>query len=347
MRRSTPKAGPGRRAERAREAAPLVAVTMGDPAGVGPEVALRAVCDPRVRAVSRPVLVGDSVLLGELAGRLGLVLDLAAVDTGGLRRPLRLGRPSRAGGLAAAAAIEEAVRLCAAGTVAGMVTAPVSKQSLALAGLGLVGHTELIASLTRTRRYAMMMKNGGLRVVLATTHLPLAAVAAALRAGDLAAKIRLTYHYLVRYAAAGRPRIAVCGLNPHAGEAGRLGREEIAVIGPAVRRARRAGIQVEGPLPADSVFRPGEIESYDAVVAMYHDQGIIPVKMGEPGGVVNITLGVPLVRTSPGHGTAFDIAGQGVASCESMVSALVECAEMAAADARTRRRRKEPRRDDR
>ena len=337
---------------------PLVAVTMGDPAGVGPEVALKAASEARVRAAARPVLIGDARLLDRLARRLGLRVVLVpvapgrealagigsrgvvpVVDTGVLRRAPVLGRASRAGGLAAARAIRTAVRLCLAGKVGGMVTAPVSKQSLALAGEGLVGHTELIAGLAGCRRYAMMMKSGGLRVVLATTHVPLAEVACLIKTADLVAKIELAAEYLTRYAGLRRPRIAVCGLNPHAGEGGRLGREERLVIRPGVVRAARAGIRVEGPLSADSLFRPDAAGRYDAVVAMYHDQGIIPVKMGDAGGVVNVTLGIPLVRTSPGHGTAFDIAGRGVASSESMVAAVLECAAMAGAGSGGRRRR--------
>jgi 4-hydroxythreonine-4-phosphate dehydrogenase len=345
--------------------AALVAITMGDPGGVGPEVALKAACDPRVRAASGPVLVGDAAFLSRLARRLGLRVRLVSIapgrgplevasgagwlpviDTGGLRRAPAVGRPGRVGGLAAVGAIREAVRLCLVGRVGGIVTAPVSKQSFALAGQGLVGHTELIAGLTRTKRYAMMMKNRDLRVVLATTHVPLAEVASRITAADLVVKLRLTHQYLTRYAGLRRPRIAVCGLNPHAGEGGKLGREERLVIGPAVMRARRAGIAVEGPLPADSLFGSAGIARYDAVVAMYHDQGIIPVKMGDPGGVVNVTLGIPLVRTSPGHGTAFDIAGQGVASSESMVAAVLECAAMAVASVPGRRRRDKERRSD-
>jgi 4-hydroxythreonine-4-phosphate dehydrogenase len=343
----------------------LVAITMGDAAGVGPEVALKAACDPGVRAASRPVLVGDAAFLAGLAARLGLQVRLVSVaaergaiegasgpgwlpvvDTGGLRRAPAVGKPGRVAGLAAVRAIRAAVGLCLAEVVGGMVTAPVSKQSFALAGEGLIGHTELVAGLARSKCYAMMMKNRDLRVVLATTHVALADVAARIKTADLVTKFRLTHRYLTRYARLRRPRIAVCGLNPHAGEGGKLGREELSVIRPAVMRARRDGIAVAGPFPADSLFRPDEIGRYDAVVAMYHDQGIIPVKMGHPGGVINVTLGLPLVRTSPGHGTAFDIAGRGVASSESMVAAVLECAAMAGASAGGRRRRDKERRED-
>jgi 4-hydroxythreonine-4-phosphate dehydrogenase len=345
---------------------PAIGMTMGDPGGIGPEVALKAACDPRVRAVALPVIVGDGCLVRRIAGQLGFRIDfipahvpaqgisraflasgwrsgrgspgffviINTAESGrsvGRGRPVPIGKPSKRGGLAAGRAIEEAVRLSISGMLDGMVTAPVSKQSLSLAGYGMIGHTELVAKLTKTKHYAMMMKSGPLRVVLATTHVPLSKVAASLTSRDLVEKMKLTYEYLVWYTWLKRPRIAVCGLNPHAGEGGMLGKEERSTIAPAVRRAAQLGIRVEGPLSADSVFRPDQIGRYDAVVAMYHDQGIIPIKMDDPGGVVNITLGIPIVRTSPGHGTAFDIAGKGVASEESMVTAAIECAEMAKA----------------
>jgi 4-hydroxythreonine-4-phosphate dehydrogenase len=337
---------------------PSVGITIGDPGGIGPEVALKAAFDPRVRACARPVIVGDSGIVRRVAADLGMRMEIGPAENrcrassqvllGSCRRDRRsprealtivhtpvggrrfpVGKPSRVGGLAAGRAIEEAAALAGSRVLDGVVTAPVSKQSLSLAGYGMIGHTELLAELTGARHCAMMMKSDRLRVVLATTHVPLAKVAAGLRSKDLVEKIKLTYEYLVWYAWLKRPRIAVCGLNPHAGEGGMLGREERQIIAPAVHRARRLGLNVEGPLSADTVFRPGHEGRYDAIVAMYHDQGIIPVKMSDPGKVVNVTLGLPFARTSPGHGTAFDIAGKKVASAESMVTAAIECAEMA------------------
>lgn len=336
---------------------PLIAITMGDPGGIGPEVALKAICDPRVRAAVLPVVLGDPGLAKSTAGRLGLPIDFTTsggrgriarrvifarvrrgrgepcenfmiIGPSAQRRAAPVGKPSRLGGQAAGRAVEEAVKIATSNVWGGMVTAPVSKQSLALAGYGMIGHTELIAKLTETRHYAMMMKNGPLCVVLATTHVPLVRVASRLTSRDLAEKIKLTHEYLTRYTQLRQPLIAVCGLNPHAGEGGMLGKEERSLIAPAVRRSRQRGIRAEGPLSADSVFRPDHIGRYNAVVAMYHDQGIIPIKMGDPGGVINVTLGLPIVRTSPGHGTAFDIAGKGVASAESMVEAILECGRM-------------------
>jgi 4-hydroxythreonine-4-phosphate dehydrogenase len=295
-----------------------IAITMGDPGGIGPEVAIKAACDPRVIRACEPVVIGDSAVLERAAG--------------GPERTGRAGRssaPTRTGGAAAGRAIEEAVRLALAGEVAGVVTAPVSKQSLALAGYGMVGHTEIIAGLTGARRYAMMMTSPRMRVVFVTTHLPLEEVARTLSARAVLEKIVLARDYLRRFEGARSPRIAVCGLNPHCGEGGALSGEERRVIEPAIRKARRAGIRAAGPYPAEVVFGERVAGGFAAIVAMYHDQGMIPIKMREPEEVVNITIGLPIVRTSPGHGTAFDIAGKGVADPRSMIRATLECVRLA------------------
>jgi 4-hydroxythreonine-4-phosphate dehydrogenase len=209
--------------------------------------------------------------------------------------------------------------------VAGIVTAPVSKESFAHAGYGMVGHTEILARLTGTRDYAMMLMNGGLRVVFATTHVAHAKAAARLTRPVLLRKLRIAHKYLGLYMGIADPRIGVACLNPHCGESGRLGREERDLIEPAVRAAREEGISVAGPFAADSIYRPTIADGLDAIIAMYHDQGMIPLKLKGHGDVVNITLGIPVVRTSPGHGTAFDIAGTGKASARSMTGAVLEC----------------------
>jgi 4-hydroxythreonine-4-phosphate dehydrogenase len=292
-----------------------IAITLGDPAGIGPEVAIRAAGDPRVIRACTPVIVGDRGVI-ERAVR-------------GPRSARVMGRPSKAGGASAGRAIEEAVRMALGGEVGGLVTAPVSKQSLALAGYGMVGHTEIIGGLTKARRYAMMMVSPRMRVVLATTHLPLERVGQSLTARGVFDKIAAAWDHLRRFEGLRRPRIAVCGLNPHCGEGGALGAEELRVIEPAIRNARQAGIDATGPYPAEVVFGEGLAGSFAAIVAMYHDQGMIPIKIREPGEVVNVTIGLPIVRTSPGHGTAFDIAGKGVADATSMTRAILECARLA------------------
>jgi 4-hydroxythreonine-4-phosphate dehydrogenase len=215
-----------------------------------------------------------------------------------------------------------------------MVTAPVSKESLALAGYGMAGHTEMLARLTRTRLYAMMLVRKDLRVIFATTHVPISAVADRIRRKDLVDKFALGSEYLRTYMGIRRPRMGVCCLNPHCGEGGMLGREEKKIIIPAIESARSKGINVEGPYPADSIFGKNLAPGFDAIVAMYHDQGMIPLKMIRQEELVNITLGLPIVRTSPGHGTAFDIAGRSVAGrrvadCRGMISAALECARIA------------------
>jgi 4-hydroxythreonine-4-phosphate dehydrogenase len=242
-----------------------------------------------------------------------------------------LGRPSKQGGAAAGRAIEDATKLAMAGEVDGIVTAPISKESLAYAGYGAIGHTELLARLTGTKRCAMMMINGNLRVVFATTHLPLAEVAGSITVEGLVEKLVLAEKYLRLYMGLEDVVMGVCCLNPHCGEGGQLGSEELTVIEPALVRARKKGLEVHGPYPADSIFRSTEARSFDAILAMYHDQGMVAVKQGDHDRVVNITLGLPFVRTSPGHGTAFDLIGhQGRASEQSMLNAILVCARIAA-----------------
>jgi 4-hydroxythreonine-4-phosphate dehydrogenase len=326
-----------------RSAKPDIALTMGDPGGIGPEIALRAAAEPAVRRILNPVLVGDIDYLDAFASRMGLVVapycggvagrrgaaDITVADAGGIAGKVTLGRPTRQGGRAAGAAVELAVDLAASGEVAGIVTAPVSKESLALAGYGMVGHTEMLAGLTGTRRYAMMLARKGLRVVFATTHVPLSSVARRLRKEDLVETIAIGSAYLRLYMGVRRPRLGACCLNPHCGEGGVLSREEKDIIIPALRAARRRGICVEGPHPADSIFGKRLAAGFDAIVAMYHDQGMIPLKMVRQEEVVNITLGIPILRTSPGHGTAFDIASRRIADHRGMVTAARECARIA------------------
>jgi 4-hydroxythreonine-4-phosphate dehydrogenase len=222
-----------------------------------------------------------------------------------------------------------AVDLAVSGEVSGIVTAPVSKESLAMAGYGMVGHTEMLARLTRTKIYAMMLARKGLRVIFATTHVPVSSVPRRLKKRDLVEKFAIGNEYLKKYMGLRRPKLGVCCLNPHCGEGGALSGEEKKIIIPAIKAARKKGINVEGPHPADSIFGKNLAPLFDAVVAMYHDQGMIPLKMVRQEEVVNITLGLPIVRTSPGHGTAFDIVSRRVADHRGMVTAARECARIA------------------
>jgi len=322
---------------------PRIVVTMGDAGGIGPEVALRALARPSVRKVCVPAIAGDLELLLRVARESGVDMPLrkmkawehVAADTIPVIDQVRVkgnpaaGKPSRAAGVAAGKALELAVELACSGRADGLVTAPVSKESFELAGYGMVGHTELLAEFTQTRDYAMMLVSERLRVVFASTHVALRQAARKLSARGILKTLRLTEAYLDRYMGIKKARIGVSALNPHGGEGGRLGTEEVRVIEPAVRRARGEGILADGPFPADSIYRPDFARQFDAIIAMYHDQGMIPLKLMGHGDVINITLGIPCIRTSPGHGTAFDIAGKHPASDRSMRMAILECARIA------------------
>jgi 4-hydroxythreonine-4-phosphate dehydrogenase len=249
-------------------------------------------------------------------------------DPGPAAVALRPGRPSAAGARAAVAWIEAAVEGCLLGRFGGVVTAPICKEGLERAGIPFPGHTEMLASLTGCRRYAMMLAGGPLRVVLATRHLPLARVAAAVTQEAIREAAELTVESLP-WLGFPRGRIAICALNPHAGDGGLLGREEAEVIRPAIRALRRRGFPVDGPVPADVVFYQARQGRFAAVVAMYHDQGLGPLKMLAFDSGINVTLGLPIVRTSPDHGTAFDVAWSGKANPRSMIEAVRLAARLA------------------
>jgi 4-hydroxythreonine-4-phosphate dehydrogenase len=331
-------------------------VSLGDPCGIGPEVVLKAARDPRLAEFGL-VIVGDAALLSEASRRLGLggelevVTDAAELDrrlarsARGVRVfspdtvacPLDLlfsGRRSADAGRASAAAVRAAVELCRTRVTQALVTAPINKEALGLAGEPYPGHTELLAAEVGSSRTRMMLAGGPLRVVLATTHLALAEVPRSLTVEGVRDTIVVARDALRDDFGVPAPRIGVCALNPHASDGGRFGDEEARVIVPAIEEARGLGVDVTGPHPADTFFaraaRPGS--GWDAVVAMYHDQGLIPVKLAAFGAATNVTLNIGIVRTSPDHGTAFDIAGKGVAEHDS----LVQAALVAAAIARTR-----------
>jgi 4-hydroxythreonine-4-phosphate dehydrogenase len=319
---------------------PRVGITMGDPCGIGPEIAIKAALDPEVCEHAVPVLVGGRDLFrwavqgvpGVPHERLDEILGAACIeavraDTTSLER----GRQSAESGRVSAEAVRAAVRGVLRGELDAIATAPISKEAWRLAGLRYPGHTELLAELGGAPSYGMLFVGGGLRVLLATIHVPLAGVAARLTTEGLLDKMRLLRTTLVDRFGVEAPRIGVAGLNPHAGEGGLFGDEEERVIRPAVEAARAEGIDARGPYPADVLF--GEIRERDAlsaILAMYHDQGLIPVKQAAFGSAVNVTIGLPFVRTSPDHGTAFDIAGRGVARASSMVAAVRLAAALAA-----------------
>ena len=328
---------------------PVLGVTMGDPAGVGPEIIVRAAAEPAIRATCRPVVIGAASTMQEAIALLGSPLALHAVSrvsecrwADGTLEVLDLGNVdmatlpraevSAAAGRAAYEYIARAVSLAKAGDIDAIVTAPVNKEALAAAGVQHSGHTEILAQLTDTRDFAMLLMGKELKVIHVTTHVALRRVPDLVTRERVLRTIRLAQRTLEGL---GRPRgrIAVCGLNPHAGEDGLFGDEEKTAILPAIEAARADGLDVTGPLPADTLFSRARGGEFDIVVAMYHDQGHIPVKTlgfeydesaktwtGLSG--VNVTIGLPFLRVSVDHGTAFDRAWKGIANHESMVEAL-------------------------
>ncbi|MHC4416561.1 MAG: 4-hydroxythreonine-4-phosphate dehydrogenase PdxA [Planctomycetota bacterium] len=339
-----PHSNPGR---------PRIGITMGDPSGIGPQILVKALADRHFRRLGRFVIYGLNELMAYAADQLeiepywfrvqhdsnrtsrqiiedAVVLDFDEFD-GFIQSPRR---PSKPGGMASKAFVEEAVTDALRPPdhprhLDALVTGPISKEAWHVAGFNWPGHTELLAHRTKAKRHAMMFVSPRLRVVLATAHLPLMDIRNVLTIGRVFDPIDLG-HQACRELGVKDPAIAVTGLNPHAGEGGHLGDEESRVIEPAIDVARQAGINVQGPFPADTVFIEAAAGRFDLVVAMYHDQGLIPVKLLGWDKAVNLTIGLPIIRTSPDHGTAFDIAGTNTASEGSMKAAIELAAQLAA-----------------
>jgi 4-phospho-D-threonate 3-dehydrogenase / 4-phospho-D-erythronate 3-dehydrogenase len=319
---------------------------MGDPSGIGPEIIAAALADPALTPLCRPLILGDRGALERALQVTGLPLTIETVqDTGPLKTQpgvlylrelsqlspaeMAYGKPSAAGGDACYRYICEAARLCLSGEAKAMATAPINKESLNSAGHHFPGHTELLAELTGTDQVVMMLAGDRLRVTLVTIHEALSRVPSLISLERVLETIRITDRALSRFFCPA-PRLAVLALNPHCGEGGLFGWEERDIIAPAVAAARAAGIDAVGPLSADTLFHFALSGAYDAVVCMYHDQGLIPLKLLHFDDGVNVTLGLPIIRTSVDHGTAYDLAGTGKASCQSMKAALVMAAQMAA-----------------
>ena len=318
-----------------------LALTLGDPAGIGPEIAVKAWTSLRADGPAFFV-IGDHDALASAPGAAGVPIRriLGAQEVGPvfaealpvldapLRSPVVAGQPAAASAPSIVEWIQRAVGLALAGSVSGVVTAPIAKAPLYEAGFGFPGHTEFLGELTAAAPYdgergpVMMLTAADLMTTLVTVHEPLARVPGLLSAERIAHVGRVTAQALVRDFGIPSPRLAVAGLNPHAGEAGAIGSEEIECVAPAVARLRADGIDASGPHPADTLFAPEIRARYDAIVCLYHDQALIPVKMLDFWGGVNVTLGLPIVRTSPDHGTAFDIAGRGLARADSLIAAI-------------------------
>jgi 4-hydroxythreonine-4-phosphate dehydrogenase len=311
---------------------PVIGLTLGDPAGIGPELCLSMLQDPAVLARCQPVVFGDARLLQRVAKACGLPVPPAEkgsvvdIECSGMET-VEPGRISAAGGRAAHRCVEAATREALAGRIAALVTAPLNKESLHLAGVPFPGHTEMLAALTGTSRYCMMLASDKIVTSLVTTHTALSDVPGKLSTERILDVIRLTHAAMIRIRR-GQPRLTVCALNPHAGEHGLFGAEEKSFIEPAIRLARQDGIQIEGPLPPDTAFLPDRLARTDAYVCMYHDQGLIPFKMLAFDVGVNVTLGLPIVRTAPDPGTAFDIAWTGRAHTSSMREAVLLAARL-------------------
>ncbi len=327
------------------ETLPTIAVTMGDGAGVGPEVTVAAVVDPEITALCRPVVIGDKRRLEQAAAILGLeveVVSVASVDEA-VQAPGRVnvidlallpddlpwGELSAVAGDAAYRYIEQAARLAVAGTVQAICTAPLNKEALHMGGHQYPGHTEMLAALTGTPEVSMLLSAPRLRVIHVTTHIGLVDAIAKIDDGLVERTVRRGWEAL-RRAGFDNPRIGVCAINPHAGEGGLFGHgEEETKIVPAIERLRADGVDAVGPLPADTAFYLAGRGDYDLIVAMYHDQGHGPVKVLGIEDGVNITVGLPVIRTSVDHGTAFDIAGKGVVKVDSMLEAMRQAAALA------------------
>ncbi len=313
-----------------------IAITMGDPGGIGPEVIVKAMFCAEIRDYCRPVVIGNADVLSEAVRLSGLPVQIRSIDSicdlkpeAGIlevldiksRSPFKKNIPSKSAGRAFVKYIKKAVELALKKEVDAIVTAPISKESLKMAGYTWPGHTELLAELTNTKNFAMMFISDKLKVILCTIHIPLKDVPKKINEKLVFKTIQLA-ECGTKMLGIKNPRIAVAGLNPHAGESGIMGKEEMRSIIPAVQKAQSAGLSVSGPYPPDVVFHKAYNGAFDIIVCMYHDQGLVPFKMLAFDTGVNVTVGLPIVRTSPDHGTAFDIAWKNMADPSSMLEAI-------------------------
>ncbi|MFH1347855.1 MAG: 4-hydroxythreonine-4-phosphate dehydrogenase PdxA [Candidatus Margulisiibacteriota bacterium] len=317
---------------------PVIGITMGDPAGIGPEICAKALTSSEIQVIANCVVIGDRKAI-----RQGLkVAKIANIEINPIKKMseakflrgtidvldlknvsprLKIGQVSKAAGKAAVDYIEKAIRLALDGKIDAIVTAPINKEAMHKAGYKFQGHTELLAARTKAKNYAMMFVSDTLWIMLVTTHVPLKDVSKHLDKKKILDTIKLAHETLFKLRDK-KPRIGVAGLNPHAGEAGIFGDEEIKIIKPAVDEAKKLGINVKGPISPDAIFYLANIGMFDIVVAMYHDQGLIPLKLLSFNKSVNVTIGLPIIRTSVDHGTGFDIAGKGWANPQSLLEAI-------------------------
>jgi 4-hydroxythreonine-4-phosphate dehydrogenase len=325
---------------------PLLGITMGDPAGIGPEVIAKALAAPKLRRICFPLVIGSRTVMQQTVKKLKLKLEVRSVEghetpvpratqialLDPLEKPLgpyRLGVAAPETGAASVAFIQKAVHLAQIGCIDGMVTAPINKEAINMAGCHFPGHTELLADLTQTQESGMMIIGGVLKIMFVTTHVAIKDLPSLLTRHKIEKAIRLAQLALTTLFGIKKPKIGVAALNPHAGEHGLFGDEEARVILPAARAAQEKGILASDPMPADTLFGKAARGDYDGVVALYHDQGLIPLKLVAFGTCVNLTVGLPIIRTSVDHGTAFDIVGKGVADPGSLIEAVTLAATLA------------------
>lgn len=321
---------------------PKIGITIGDINGIGPEIALKAVSEIDY-SVSVPILISSASVIDFYNSELGLnktfhkITSVSEAKDGVLNvldiknssPEIETGKITKQAGLASMKSIESAISLCIAKELKAMVTLPISKESIQLAGYDIPGHTEFLANQTNTDQVLMILVNGALRVALTTGHIPVSKVASSINQDLIISKATILSESLKQDFGISNPKIAVFGLNPHAGDGGVLGSEEKEIITPAIVKLKESGINVDGPFPADGFFGQKKHQQYDAILAMYHDQGLAPFKLLSFGKGVNFSAGLPIIRTSPDHGTAFDIAGKGIADTSSFIQAYKLAVELA------------------
>jgi len=293
-----------------------LAITLGDPGGIGLEIVHRAVNSSVVKRMCSPIVFGDAAF----ASCFKNTKFISSSNIGS--NSLKIGIPSKKAGIIASNAIYEATKYCINGKALGIVTAPVSKESLKMAGIKYIGHTELLATLTKSRKVAMMMICGNIQSVMITRHIPISEISKSIKTKDIVETVKLSVNFL-RKTYKKNIKVALCGLNPHAGDNSILGFEEKKFILPAYKILKKSDINITKPLPADSAWLKTKNGQYDLICSMYHDQVMIALKCIDAAKIVNVTLGLPFIRTSPGHGTAFDIAGKNIANANAMTEAII------------------------
>ncbi len=307
-----------------------IAISLGDPSGIGPEVTAKALLHPSVRKLCRFTLIGDQNIFNRYFSR-GNFNHCAFVDLENIiPGKFRIGKPNPQSARASLEYLSRALDLIKKRQATALVTAPVCKEAISALGKPFHGHTEYIADYFKVKRFAMMFVTPTLKTVIATRHIPLVRVAKEITPAHFYETLMLTIEALRNIFKISHPRIGVCGINPHAGEEGTIGKEEIKVILPAIKRIRQKNMTVAGPLSADTLFYPAHSKKFDCIIAMYHDQGLIPIKTLYFNKLVNLTIGLPFIRTSPAHGTAFDIAGKNKADPASMIEAIKLAATLTA-----------------